>query len=246
MMYPRLSLLRVLLAESGTLFVTLDDHEAHHARVLMDELFGPENCLANITWEKTRTPEDTGSPFLESHTHVIAYARNAEVWRPDPSVGNVATIWSAADLGTAREARTVAPSLPGASYPFIPKPVGLIRRILRIATDPDALVLDPFAGSGTTARAVLEQNASDGGHRRFVIIEADDRARTLISRRLEEVPGSPPDYDFYTLAPDRASHSLTLNGTHEATLRRGALLKRGSDVFRLLRSARKQVRPPAR
>jgi DNA modification methylase len=144
---------------------------------------------------------------------VIAYARNAEVWRPDPSVGNVATIWSAADLGTAREARTAAPSLPGASYPFIPKPVGLIRRILRIATDPDALVLDPFAGSGTTARAVLEQNASDGGHRRFVIIEADDRARILISRRLEEVPGSPPDYDFYTLAPDRASHSLTLNGT---------------------------------
>jgi hypothetical protein len=84
----------------------------------------------------------------------------------------------------------------------------------------------------------LEQNASDGGCRRFVLIEADESARTLISRRLAEVPGSPPDYDFYILEPDRASHSLTLNGTHEATLRRGALLKRGSDVFRLLRSAR--------
>jgi adenine-specific DNA-methyltransferase len=72
MMYPRLALLRVLLAESGALFMTLDDHEVHHARVLMDEIFGPENFLANITWEKTRNPEDTGSPFLESHTHVIA------------------------------------------------------------------------------------------------------------------------------------------------------------------------------
>jgi DNA modification methylase len=202
MMYPRLALLRVLLAESGALFMTLDDHEVHHARVLMDEIFGPENFLANITWEKTRTPQDTGSPFLETHTHVIAYARNAEVWRPDPSVGKVATIWSADDLGTAREARTVAPSLSGASYSFIPKPVGLLRRVLRIATGPDALVLDPFAGSGTTAQAVLEQNASDGGHRRFVLIEADDRALTLISRRLAEAPGGPPDYSFYTLAAE--------------------------------------------
>ena len=66
MMYPRLALLRVLLAESGTLFMTLDDHEVHHARVLMDEIFGPENFLANITWEKTRTREYTGSPFLET------------------------------------------------------------------------------------------------------------------------------------------------------------------------------------
>jgi hypothetical protein len=73
---------------------------------------------------------------------------------------------------------------------------------------PGALVLDPFAGSGTTAQAVLEQNTSDGGHRRFVLVEADDRARTLIPRRLAEMPGGLPDYDFYTIAPDRASHSF--------------------------------------
>jgi hypothetical protein len=187
--------------------MTLDDHEVHHARILMDEIFGPENFLANITWEKTQTPEVTGAPFLETHTHVLVYATNAEIWRPNPSAVKVPTIWSAADLGTAREAQTVAPPLPGAPYPLIPKPVGFLRRILRIAAGPDALILDPFAGSGTTARAVLEQNASDGGRRRFVLVEADDRARTLIPRRLTKVPGCPPDYDFYTLAPDRASHS---------------------------------------
>src|SRR5918998_5788216 len=66
MMYPRLALLRLLLAESGVLFMTLDDHEVHHARVLMDEIFGPENFLANVTWEKTQTPEGTESPFLEN------------------------------------------------------------------------------------------------------------------------------------------------------------------------------------
>jgi DNA modification methylase len=216
MMYPRLALLRVLLAESGALFMTLDDHEAHHARVLMDEIFGPENFLANITWEKTQTPEDSGVPFLENHTHVLAYATNAKIWRPNPSAGNVPTIWSAAEVG-AHEIQTVAPSHPAAPYPLIPKPVGLLRRILRIAAGPDALVLDPFAGSGTTARAVLEQNTSDGGHRRFVLIEADDRARTLIPHRLVEVAGSPPDYDFYTLAPDRASHSFA---SGERTFRR--------------------------
>jgi DNA modification methylase len=207
MMYPRLALLHVLLAESGALFMTLDDHEVHHARIALDEIFGPENVLANITWEKTQTPEGTGAPFLEKHTHVIAYARNAAIWRPNPSVGDVPTIWSAAEVG-AHEIQTVAPSHPAALYPLIPKPVGLLQRILRIAAGPDALVLDPFAGSGTTAQAVLEQNTSDGGHRRFVLIEADDYARTLIPRRLAEVPGSPPNYDFYTLAPDRASHSF--------------------------------------
>jgi hypothetical protein len=192
MMYPRLALLRVLLAESGALFMTLDDHEVHHARVLMDEIFGAENFLANITWEKTQTPKDTGAPFLENHTHVLAYATNAKTWRPNPSAVKVPTIWSAADLGTAREAQTV----------------GLLQRILQIAAGSDALVLDPFAGSGTTAWAVVEQNTSDGGHRRFVLIEADDCVRTLIPHRLAEVPGNPPNYDFYTLAPDRASHSF--------------------------------------
>jgi DNA modification methylase len=199
MMYPRLALLRVLLAESGILFMTLDDHEVHRARVLMDELFGPENFLANITWEKTRTPKGTESPFLEVHTRVIVYARNAAIWRPNPSAGKVPTIWSAASVGTASKTQTVAPSRPAALYPLIPKPVGLLRRILRIAAGPDALVLDPFAGSGTTAKAVLEQNASDGGHRKFVLIEAADHARDLIPRRLAEVSGSSPDYSFYTL-----------------------------------------------
>jgi hypothetical protein len=113
----------------------------------------------------------------------------------------VPTIWSAAEVG-AHEIQTVAPSHTAVPYPLIPKPVGLLRRILRIAAGPEALILDPFAGSGTTAQAVLEQNASDDGRRRFVLIEADDRAQTLISRRLAKAPRVPPDYDFYTLMPD--------------------------------------------
>ena len=84
-------------------------------------------------------------------------------------------------------------------YPLVPKPVGLLRRILRIAAGPGVLVLVPFAGSGTTVQAVLDQNASDSGHRKFVLIEAADRAQNLIPRYLAEAPGGLPDYGFYTV-----------------------------------------------
>ena len=200
MMYPRFVLLRILLARSGTIFVTLDDHEAHHARVLLDEIFGSENFLANVIWEKARTPEDSASHFLETHTHLIAYAKDSRIWRPNPSAGKMTTIWSAADAGDTHEARVVEPRDADATLPFVPKPVKLLRKILWAATDREALVFDPFAGSGTTGRAVLDQNASDGGVRTFVLIEAGEKARTLIPRRLAETPGGSLGYDFYTLA----------------------------------------------
>lgn len=200
MMYPRLVLLRSLLARSGTLFVTLDDHEAHHARVLLDEIFGSENFLANVIWEKTSAPVDSASHFLEAHTHLIVYAKDSGTWRPNPSAGNIPTIWSVAEAGDTHEAGVVEPRDPGAVSPFVPKPIKLLRRILWAVTDRKALILDPFAGSGTTGRAVLDQNASDGGARTFVLIEADEKARILIPRRLAESPGGSPGYDFYALA----------------------------------------------
>lgn len=199
MMYPRFVLLRILLARSGTLFVSLDDHEAHYARVLLDEIFGPENFLANVVWEKTQALEDSDSHFLEAHTHMIAYAKDSGIWHPNPCASKIPTIWRATDTGDTHEA-WAAPHVPGAGYPFVPKPVKLLRRILGAVTARNALVFDPFAGSGTTGRAVLDQNASDGGVRTFVLIEAGEEARTLIPRRLAESPGGSPGYDFYALA----------------------------------------------
>ncbi len=199
MMYPRLVLLRILLASSGTLLVTLDDHEAHHARALLDEIFGSENFLANVIWEKTRTPEDSASHFLEAHTHLLVYAKDSETWRPNPSAGKIPTLWSAAEAGDTHEAGVVEPREPGAAYPFVPKPVKLLRRILRAVTHRKGLVFDPFAGSGTMGRAVFEQNAADGGARTFVLVEAGEKASILLPRRLAETPGGSPSYNFYTL-----------------------------------------------
>ena len=69
-----------------------------------------------------------------------------------------------------------------------PKPTRLIQRILQIAADKDSLILDSFAGSGTTGHAVLAQNAADGGSRRFILVEMDDHiCRNITAQRLSRV-----------------------------------------------------------
>jgi DNA modification methylase len=84
------------------------------------------------------------------------------------------SIWFGEDVGTTREANQELKVLFDGQVPFeTPKPVKLIRRVLEVATDGDCLVLDSFAGSGTTAQAVLEQNNDDKGNRRFILVELD-------------------------------------------------------------------------
>jgi site-specific DNA-methyltransferase (adenine-specific)/adenine-specific DNA-methyltransferase len=69
-----------------------------------------------------------------------------------------------------------------------PKPTALIQRILQIATDTDSLVLDSFAGSGTTGHAVLKQNAEDGGHRKSILVEMDEGiASSLTAERVKRI-----------------------------------------------------------
>ena len=68
-----------------------------------------------------------------------------------------------------------------------PKPVELIQRILQIASDPDSIILDSFAGSGTTAHAVLNMNNADGGHRKFILVEMGDYADNITAERVKRV-----------------------------------------------------------
>nr|VFK16848.1 MAG: adenine-specific DNA-methyltransferase [Candidatus Kentron sp. LFY] len=68
-----------------------------------------------------------------------------------------------------------------------PKPIALIDRVLQLATKSDSLVLDSFAGSATTAHAVLAQNAKDGGNRRFILVECEGYADTLTAERVRRV-----------------------------------------------------------
>lgn len=77
MMHPRLVLLRELLAEDGSIWVTIDDNEAHYLKVLMDEVFGRKNFVASFQWQKTLTRRNDAKIVSEAHDHVLVYARSA-------------------------------------------------------------------------------------------------------------------------------------------------------------------------
>ena len=79
MMWPRLRLLRELLADTGMYFMTLDDNEHHHARAILDELFGDENFLATISWVKRYTRSNNASRFYSMKDHLIAYRKSEAV-----------------------------------------------------------------------------------------------------------------------------------------------------------------------
>lgn len=83
MMYPRLVLARNLLRRDGVIFVTIDDHEIHNLRLLLDEVFGPENFVASVIWQKVFSPKNTARHFSDDHDYVICYARDAAEWIPN-------------------------------------------------------------------------------------------------------------------------------------------------------------------
>ena len=98
------------------------------------------------------------------------------------------SIWSYEDAGHTQEAKRELQAIFPQSIPFdTPKPVKLITQIATIAADPDAIILDSFAGSGTTAHAVLNMNKADGGHRRFILVEMMDYADSITAERVKRV-----------------------------------------------------------
>ncbi len=282
MMLPRLKLLRELLTDDGAIFVTIDDNEVHRLRGLMDEVFGEDNFITTVIWQKVYSPKSSAKHFSEDHDYCVVYARNGESWRPnllprteaqdavyrnpdnDPrgpwrpnnlaarnkySKGTYAiqcpsgrvidgpptgsywrvsedrlreldadgriwwgedgnnvpapkiflsevkqgrvpqTLWKYEEVGHTQEAKRELLSIfDAAPDVFVtPKPVRLVQQICRIATDKDSIVLDSFAGSGTTAQAVLALNKEDGGSRRFVLIECEDYADSITAERVRRV-----------------------------------------------------------
>ena len=97
------------------------------------------------------------------------------------------TIFDFPDINTEQGGLAVKEILGEKVFAY-PKPVGLIQRILQISTDKDSLILDSFAGSGTTGHAVLKQNAADGGTRKFILVEMDKNiAANVTAERVKRV-----------------------------------------------------------
>ncbi|EJL6422400.1 TPA: site-specific DNA-methyltransferase [Vibrio cholerae] len=283
MMWPRLSLLKELLSERGSIWVTLDDNESQRFKILMDELFGEDNFVATCVWRKNYAPKSSAKLFSEDHDYVIVYAKNLENWTPnllertdeqnsaykdtgDPrgpwrpnnlaarnfySKGTYSitcpggrviegppkgsywrvseeklweldkdgriywgedgnnvpapkiflsevkggrvpqTFWDWKEVGHTQEAKkhllTIIDSESSDDVFITPKPVALIERIIDLATTEESIILDSFAGSGTTAEAVLRRNSTDNGTRKFILIECEDYADTLTTERVRRV-----------------------------------------------------------
>ncbi|SDT74921.1 site-specific DNA-methyltransferase [Actinoplanes derwentensis] len=84
MMYPRLALARDLLTDDGVVFVSIDDHEVDNLRKICAEIFGEQNFVAQIIWQKVYAPKNSARWFSEDHDYIVVFARNRERWQPRP------------------------------------------------------------------------------------------------------------------------------------------------------------------
>ena len=98
------------------------------------------------------------------------------------------TYWPYEEVGHTQDAKKEVKSIFANDMPFdTPKPTRLVERILQIASDADSIILDSFAGSGTTAHAVLNMNKADGGNRKFILVEMMDYADSITAERVRRV-----------------------------------------------------------
>lgn len=259
MMYPRLFLARNLLRDDGAIFVSIDDNEVHHLRMVLNEIFGEENFLASVVWKHTNQSKNDERYFSRQFNYLLGYRKSDALprfrfarseadnvnysnpdddprgeWRsgdvrspnPRPSLrydietpsGNVITppengwrwkretveekmatgeivfssdesriirkiyladqdgrtpenLWDGDFAGTSRSANAELKLLFD-DPPFdTPKPTQLIRRILELVTPEGGLVLDFFAGSGSTGHAVVAANAAGEPERHFMMVQ---------------------------------------------------------------------------
>lgn len=278
MIYPRLKLARNLLKEDGVIFISIDDAEVDNLKKVCSEIFGEENFVANIVWEKKYSPQNDATYFSDMHDHILVYAKqrknskndsngwnidflprsdeqNAAYKNPDndprgvwksvdlsvktyskandysittpsgrivtppasrcwqvsekrfaelckenkiwfgengnnvPSIkrfltevqdGVVPTTWwSYKECGHNQEAKQELKKLMEGESVFFdtPKPLRLLDRILHLATtnDKNSIILDFFAGSGTTAHATLNKNIADSGSRRYIAVQLPEK-----------------------------------------------------------------------
>lgn len=263
MIFPRIKLARSLLRDDGIIFISVDDGEVANLRKVCDEIFGEENFIANVVWQKKYTRANDAKYFSDNHDHILVYAKqkdsvelngqartedqlksytnpdshpkgpwkatplhaksgtnikafrfkNGVEWAPpkgtfrrfnDESMRRMddeneiwfgsdgiqipqrksflsevksgvtpITIWTHQEAGHNHEASNDLKDLGLGGVFDNPKPVRLVKMMIGLTTGEqgEEIILDFFAGSGTTAHAVLDANADDGGKRRFICVQ---------------------------------------------------------------------------
>ncbi|WQX04376.1 site-specific DNA-methyltransferase [Helicobacter pylori] len=270
-MLPRLKLARDLLKEDGVIFISIDDNECANLKILCDEIFGEDNFVADVVWQRSYSPINLKKHFSNNHDYILTYAKNIEnlhdftlerseesakrytnadndergVWQSsDLSVGPAVerniypifnphtkqeiypphgrswvysqerlqeliaddriffpkngngmprykrflnevkqgvtpmSLWTYQEVGHTQDAkREIKEIFDGQALFDTPKPKALLKRILEISTQENDIILDFFAGSGTTAHAVMELNAEDKGNREFILVQIDEEIK---------------------------------------------------------------------
>lgn len=325
MMYPRLKLLHKLLANDGTIFISINNIENTNLRLICNEIFGPNNFISEIACVNNPKGRSDDKYIATAHESILIYRKTNSVQlggfppeekvtkrynkieeetgrkyreidlrktgdedlrndRPDMfypffynentkdlKVGTLdeeipegyisilpmkskkiegrwrwgqvtskrdikkliarymptkkqwsvfekdyldekdlvtpTTVWDFKDVNSERGTEMFTKFLGFQKSDFQnPKPVGTIERVLQIATNKDSIILDSFAGSGTTAQAVLKMNANDGGNRKFILIEMEEYAETITAERVRRVingvgefKGVGGSFNFYEL-----------------------------------------------
>ena len=140
------------------------------------------------------------------------------------------TWWTNGEVGHTQEATQETAAILGKAVFDYPKPVRLINRILQLATERDSIILDSFAGSGTTAHAVLNMNRQDGGHRKFILVEMMDYADSITAERAKRVisgygegkkavPGTDGGFSYYELGEPLLVDGLLNPNVEESKIR---------------------------
>ena len=140
----------------------------------------------NWRWSKQKVSENpTRIEWVNGRNGWTPYYK---IYAEDQTERPPETIWYNKDVGSNRTSMNQIKAIfrEGKSFDT-PKPVGLIERILEIASNSDSVILDSFAGSGTTAHAVLNMNKADGGHRKFILVEMEDYADSITAERVRRV-----------------------------------------------------------
>jgi adenine-specific DNA-methyltransferase len=327
LMRDRLEIIRRLLADDGSLWITIDDNEAHYLKVMCDEIFGRRHFVVNGLWQK-RTSPDARLHIGDAHDHVLIYAKEkerfalnklplspeqtaqfknpdndsrgpwtsadftAQGWRPNqmykvntpsgaeyeppagrcwgnvegafkqllsenrlwfgregdarPRVKNFLSEhegvrtwswWPNTEVGHNQEAKKEINALFGTESFDTPKPERLIHRILSLATNPGDLVLDSFAGSGTTGAVAHKMG------RRWIMVELGEHCHTHIVPRLQKVIGGQDPggvtqttswtggggFRYYELAPTLLSTdrwgNLVINPEYDPAMLSAAMCK---------------------
>jgi site-specific DNA-methyltransferase (adenine-specific) len=185
---PRLEETWRVLSPQGTLYLHLDWHEVHYAKVALDMIFGRENFLNEIIWAYDYGGK-TKKRWPTKHDTILVYVKDPENYIFNSEAIDREPYMAPGLVGAEKAARgklptdvwwhtIVSPTGQEKTGYATQKPLGVLRRIIQASSNPGDWVLDPFSGSGTTAHA-----AADLG-RRFVAIDAHPDAHTIMAERL--------------------------------------------------------------